>query len=249
MFGYMNIARVGIILGILATCALPQSPPPNPPAFEVVSVKPHEVPEGRVEFRLRISPGPPVPIPTGNRFTERAATMQDLIMDAYGVEAKARGDEAPTSEQLRLMLQNMLADRFQLKLHREMRPLPVYALVVAGNGPQVREITKEAFDAQPRYGRMPARWPERTQTTMTMFVNSLARQVDRPVLDRTGLTGYYELATPEWMQPDWDRRSDPVAAQGAVMSELEAKVGLKLESRKDPVEVLVIDHVAMPSPN
>ena len=167
----------------------------------------------------------------------------------FDIEAKARGDEAPTSEQLRLMLQNMLADRFQLKLHREMRPLPVYALVVAGNGPQVREITKEAFDAQPRYGRMPARWPERTQTTMTMFVNSLARQVDRPVLDRTGLTGYYELATPEWMQPDWDRRSDPVAAQGAVMSELEAKVGLKLESRKDPVEVLVIDHVAMPSPN
>lgn len=258
-------------MAVIAGLALSQDAAPNSPAFEVVSVKPHPLPAMTGHVRMRMVPGPPVLHATGNRFTENVVTVQDLVMDAYGidhdrilgladwevgpfgehfdVEAKAAGDGTPTQDQLRLMLQKVLADRFQLKLHREMRPLPVYALVIAKNGPKVREITKEEFLARPRYASMPARYPVLTQDTMTSFAGSLSFQVDRPVVDQTGLTGYYEFATPEWMQPDWDRRTDPLGAQAAVFSELEARIGLKLEPRKDPIEVLVIDHVERPSPN
>ena len=254
----------------LAGLALSQNAAPSSPAFEVVSITPHPVPAMQVEVRIRMASGLPVLHATGNRFVEKTATVQDLIMDAYGVEdyrisgladwarptrgehfdidARAESGANPTPEQLRLMLQNVLADRFRLKLHREMRPLPVYALVIAKNGPKVREISKEEFDNQPKYKGMPARWPELTQSTLIMFVGSLARQLDRPVVDQTGLTGYYEFATPQWEQPDWDRRTDPVGAQAAVLSELETRIGLKLEPRKDPVQVLVIDHVERPSP-
>jgi uncharacterized protein (TIGR03435 family) len=267
----MRVLRCGFPM-MVAALALGQNVTPNSPTFEVVSVKPHPLPAMTAAFRFHATtPGPPVLHATGNRFVENTATVQELIMDAYGIEAfrisgladwtlspkgehfdidaRAGGDGTPTPEQLQLMLQNVLADRFQLKLHREMRPLPVFALVIAKNGPKIREISKEAFDNRPRFPRMPARWPELTQDTMNGIVDSLIREMDRPVVDQTGLTGYYEFATPEWMQPDWDRRTDPLGAQAAVFSELEARMGLKLEPRKDPIEVLVIDHVERPSPN
>ena len=155
----------------IAGLALSQSTPPSSPAFEVVSVKPHELPYGRISFGFMSVPGPRVLHATGNRFTENMVTVQSLIKAAYGVpedyrilelpswavarehfdiDAKTEGDETPTSEQLQLMLRKMLADRFQLKLHRELRPLPVYALVIARNGPKVREITQQAYDSRPR---------------------------------------------------------------------------------------------------
>lgn len=166
----------------------------------------------------------------------------------FDIDARSAGEAAPPAAQLRLMLQRMLADRFHLKLHRETRPVPVYALIVA-NPAKIKEITKEQFDAQPRYERMPERFPETMRTRMVDFAGTLQRHVDRPVLDETKLTGYYEIATPEWMQPGQARTGDAVERQAEVFSELEGREGLKLEPRKDAFEILVVDNVEEPSPN
>ncbi len=264
----MKLIRAGIVLA-MAGLALSQTAPV--PEFDVASIKPHELPPNQFTIRMRTGPNAFALRTSGSLFTEKVATVQDLIMDAYGlpeyriiglgdwmkapagehfdIEARAPGDEAPSQDQLRVMLQNLLADRFQLQLHREMRPVPVYALVAGKTAPKVRKLTQEEWDARPRYARMPERFPELTASTMPMFADSLSRQMGRPVLDETGLEGYYEFATPEWMQPNRDRSVDPQAAQSAVISELESRIGLKLEPKKDPVEVLVIDHVERPSAN
>ncbi len=258
----MRLALVGIGAVVLAFAQAPESP-----AFDVVSIKPHELPPGQFAFRRTLTPGPPEPHTTGNRYLSNLATLQDLLMDAYGVhdfqlfelpdwarpprgghfdvDARSAGEAAPSTAQLRLMLQRMLAERFHLKLHREMRPIPIYALVVA-NPAKIKEITKEQFDARRRYTSMPEKSPETTMIQMPFLASTLGLRMDRPVLDETKLTGYYEIATPEWIQV---RIADSIEAQAQVFSELESRDGLKLEARKDPFEVLVIDRVERPSPN
>jgi uncharacterized protein (TIGR03435 family) len=258
----MRLVLAGLGAVVLAFA---QTPADNP-GFEVVSVKPHELPPGRFAFRWVVAAGTPEPHTTGNRYLSNLATVQDLLMEAYGVydfqlsglpewarpprgehfdiDARSAGEAAPSTAQLRLMLQRMLAERFQLKLHREMQPIPVYALVVV-NPAKIKEITKEQFDAQPRYARM----PETIMIQMPSFASTLRLRMDRPIIDQTKLTGYYEMATPEWMQPDQARSADSVDMQSQVFSELESRDGLKLEARKDLYDVLVIDHVERPSPN
>jgi uncharacterized protein (TIGR03435 family) len=102
----------------------------------------------------------------------------------FDIDARSAGDAAPSTAQLRLMLQRMLAERFQLKLHREMRPIPIYALVVA-NPAKIKEITKEQFDAQRRYARMPEQMPETMMIQMPLLAGTLQLRMDRPVLDET----------------------------------------------------------------
>jgi len=261
----MRLVLAGVAAAVLAVAQAPESP-----AFDVVSIRQHELPPGRFAFRWVTVSGPPEPHTTGNRYLSNLATAQDLLMEAYGVydfqlsglpdwtrpprgehfdiDARSTGEAAPSTAQLRLMLRRMLAERFHLELHSEMRPIPVYALVVA-NPAKIKEITKEQFDAQPRYAHMPERIPETTMIQMPSFAYTLRLRVDRPVLDETKLTGYYEMATPEWMQPGQARSADSVEMQGQVFSEVESRDGLKLEARKAPFEVLVIDQVERPSPN
>src|SRR6185437_2987016 len=253
----IRLALVGVgavVLALAQTAA-------ESPAFEVVSIKPHELGQGQFVFRLPIAPGPPTPHSQGNRYAVKVTTLEDLVMQAYGVynfqlsglpdwgtsahfdlDARSQGEVAPSTDQLRLMLQRLLADRFQLQLHRETRPVAVYALVVK-NPAKLREISKEQYENQPRYARPPQRYPETTVVIMSRFAELLRLRVDRPVLDETKLTGYYEMATPEWMQPGQARAGDSVERQSEVFSELESADGLKLEPRRDSFEVLVIDHV------
>jgi uncharacterized protein (TIGR03435 family) len=255
----MRLVLAGLGAAVLAFAQMPESP-----AFDVVSIRPHELPRGQFMFLVPVTAsGPPQPHSEGNRYARNVTTLQNLLTDAYGVydfqvsalpdwgtgahfdvDALSAGEVAPSTAQLRLMLQRMLAERFQVQLHREMQAIPIYALVVA-NPAKIKKITKEQFDAQPRYARM----PETTMTTMPLFANTLGLRMDRPVLDETKLAGYYEIATPEWMQPGQARIADSVERQAQVLSELESRDGLKLEARKEPFEVLVIDRVERPSPN
>lgn len=262
----LRLSLLGLATVILAIAQTPA----ETPGFEVVSVKSHELPPNQIVFRFRGASGVPEPKAQGNHYEANIATIQDLLTEAYGVysfqifglpdwalapagehfdiDARVEGDASPSTAQLRLLLQRLLADRFQLKLHRETRPVLVYALMVR-NPAKIKEISKEQYDNQPRYSRTPERFPETSMTTMGSLARIVQTRVDRPVLDETKLTGYYEIATPEWMQPNRARSADPVEEQSQVFSELESRDGLKLESRKDPFEVLVIDHVERPSPN
>ena len=264
----MNLRRLTILLAATVSLAAPQTP-----TFEVASVKPHPMPAGR--FVMRMYGGQTILRSQGARFTEDTATLQDLIMDAYGVKAyqivgmadwakSPRGEyydiaaissvKSPSSVELQLMLRALLADRFKLTLHREMKELPVYALVVGKNGPKLRELSDAEKDAirAARGSPGPARGPQSTPapvmtTTISMLMRLLSNTVDRPLIDETGLTGTYEFANLDWVRLAQERR-EPGSGE-SVFGAVQDQLGLRLQPRKDSVEVLVIDRADKPSAN
>ncbi len=169
----------------------------------------------------------------------------------YDIAAKAEGDGTPKQGEFRQMLQALLADRFKLKVHREMREMPVYALVVGKNGPKFKE---SSADANPS-GNYGVNGRNQTMSLSKATMEDVARDlrvyVDRPVVDKTGLKGNYDIkmeATPAFrISRNPDNPSDPgdISAFTAVQEQL----GLKLEAQKALIEVLVVDHVERPSEN
>lgn len=173
----------------------------------------------------------------------------------------------------RHMLQAILADRFKLALHRETKDLPAYFLVIAKNGPKLQEAKPEYIGPNDMPDLAGNRAIDRVFITkggqitgqaasIKTLVDELSREVGRPVLDKTGLTGKYDftfkfarddlrLQVPQGAaasdQPSLavsDPRGGPT-----LFTALQQYLGLKLESGKGPVEIIVIDHVERPSEN
>ena len=158
-----------------------------------------------------------------------------------------------SKEQVKPMLQNLLAERFALALHREKRALPVYTLVVAKNGPKMK-VAQET-DSGGTWGAWNgnARWVTHYET-MQSLADFLSPRLDRPVLDRTGLTERYEF-TLAWVAENIDMRvrTAPVANTGGdgelaaepvptIFGAVQQQLGLKLERGTSPTVVLAIDH-------
>ncbi len=171
----------------------------------------------------------------------------------FDIDAKAAPEVDATmhnlsSEQGRLwkrqLVQALLADRFQLKAHEETRQLPVYALVVAKNGPSFK--SSEANGTTIDTGRSHIH-VQGSDNTLALLARTLAESLGRVVMDHTGLTGRYDL-TLRWT-PDDAASTAPADAPPNIFTAIQEQLGLKLESTKGPVPVLVIDHVAMPSEN
>jgi uncharacterized protein (TIGR03435 family) len=256
------------------------------PAFEVASIRPSKSDSDLHNFM--ISP---------TRFRVENSTMTELIRFAYNVksddqlpkeprwigsdrfdidakipdaQAEATKNLLPDQkfEQYRLMVRSLLVDRFKLQVSRQMKELPVYALVVAKNGPKLT-LVKGSLDPQVQH--MPtltggSRGQLRAgAVSMALFTDWLSGRDDiggRVVIDETGLMGSYDF-TLNWT-PD-EQRSTMVnsvdASQGAagggaqespvgsILTALQEQLGLKLESAKGPVEKLVIDHIEQPSEN
>jgi uncharacterized protein (TIGR03435 family) len=165
------------------------------------------------------------------------------------------------------MLQPVLAERFQLKVHRETRDLPVYELVVAKGGPKLHEA--KPGDTYPNGIKGPDGhsgpgliWIQDGQLTcqavgMVELTRILSQRLGHNVLDKTGLTGKYDLAM-QWPPPEdrpgpmFDGGEGGNAAESSgpsIFTVIQEQLGLKLESHKTAVEVLVIDHVEAPSAN
>jgi uncharacterized protein (TIGR03435 family) len=182
--------------------------------------------------------------------------------DVYDVAAKVPGDQPPTLEQARRMLQTLLADRFQLKFHRDKKELPAYALVVAKNGSKLVSTPGRPCD------RLPGRAADDPNlpflTSWERIPEMLGMFADRPVFDKTGYEGHY--CTLDGQEPMFSLNMPGLAAgrgRGAaggrpppesdlgvtIFSEVQPKWGLRLEAQKEPVDVLVIDHVSRPSAN
>ena len=160
----MRLKWIAVAVSGVLIVALANAQSEAPLAFEVASVKPRTGSNGFVRSRtganLRC---PPFNCGiSGNRFTEEMASLMVLIMDAYTVKkfqisglpdwagrdvfditATVEGGRTPTVDQVRRMLQTLLADRFQLKLHRETKELPIYSLVVAKSGPKLARMPVE----------------------------------------------------------------------------------------------------------
>jgi uncharacterized protein (TIGR03435 family) len=250
------------------------------PLFEVVSIKPSPAAD------IRVSMG----IPTG-RFVAIGFTTRRLIEFAYNVkddrlsggpgwinserydiDAKEAESVAEALQKLplvqrldrmRLMVQSLLADRFKLKVNRQIKELPVYALVVAKNGPKLT-LTPQGPPRDPDIAGGRGQFTG-TAVPMSALAYSLAQLPEiggRVVLDQTALKGNYDFSL-QW-SPDTTPAfsgggpGDTARPAGAPPSDssapslftaLQEQLGLRLESQKSPVDVFVIDHIEEPSPN
>jgi uncharacterized protein (TIGR03435 family) len=158
----------------------------------------------------------------------------------YDIAAKIPAGTRP--EQVRIMLQNLLAERFKLKLHREMRETQIYALLPARNGLRIKESDR---DAQHLVRQSPGALMGKgvPLSALADHLSGPPYQLGRQVVDRTGLKGNYDF-TLEWTP------SDPDTAAPSLFTALQEQLGLKLEAQKGSVEVLVIDSMEkMPSEN
>jgi uncharacterized protein (TIGR03435 family) len=240
-FGLMNPPR---------SQAEPQAHSAAPLAFEVASVKPNKSGSHHSSTQSH-----------GGRVTATNVALEQYIKFAYNVASyqisgpdwlkSERYDitaEAPSStsnDQLRLMLQTLLADRFKLALHSEEKMLPVYEVVIAKNGPKLRAAKSSGhggFSSSP--GHVSAQ-----EESVTRFAELLSHLTERPVVDRTGLKGVYNF-TLQWtpdMQPVPPEQVNKAATNDSggpsLFTAVQEQLGLKLMPRKDPVEILVIDHV------
>ena len=259
--------------------------------FAVASIKPNK--SGGERIALSYSP---------DGFTGVNVTLRLLVRFAYGpvedsrilggpdwenserFDIEARVDSAAVDElqklapaQLHLtrqsMLQALLADRFKLTVHRETKEIPVYAIVIAKNGPKLQESKPgdtypnglKGADGRGGVGLFGGRGgPLVGQgTPIATLATVLSQQLGRVVLDKTGLNGKYDF-TLQWV-PDQGQAgmgsgadgSQPVTESPAsvessgpsIFTAIQEQLGLKLESQKAPVDILVIDRAEWPSGN
>jgi uncharacterized protein (TIGR03435 family) len=257
----MRIALALVSLAVGFPLALAAQPDAARPAFEVVSVKPTP-PEriNRLKYEKCDNGGPfiaqGVPLLWIVEFayrvndTDLAAGFPAWIesfADAYDIEGKPAG---PVDDlQCRQMVQALLEDRFQLKIHRETRERGVYFLVIAKNGPKLREVKQDApqTGGGVRINRALMQAPSEKEAPKGWSAAKLAGylaglpDVGRPVLDKTGLTGIYAFSL-EFSRKEGDDRP-------AIFTAVQDQLGLKLDAGKAPLEMLVIDHVQRASGN
>jgi len=182
------------------------------------------------------------------------SSMFDIDAKAESaVDARMAGlsSDAGRQEKER-MVRALLAERFKLVTHIETRELPIYALVVAKGGPKLGAI--QTGGTTVNTGR--ARLEVQGSNSVALLAEELAKIVGRVVVDKTGIEGRYNLKL-SWTPDDGaapalngNAGSSAAADSGpSIFTAIEEQLGLKLVSKKGPVEVLVIDHVEMPSEN
>lgn len=267
----------------LAVCMAPGQSA-TPLAFEVATIKPSDPAADRTHIGL--APGGlfNATNATLKDLIRLAYDVRDfqvsggpswLSTERYDITAKVEGpgvseDEigkmpeaqrAQVQDQYFQRLKTLLADRFQLRLHRETKELPVYALIAAKNGPRIQA---EADGAS----KGPTTRVSRTATgdteisvsgiPLAMFVNVVSNQVGRTVVDKTGLSGNFNFKltfAPDALQRAGagDKGADrpvPAGTDGpSIFTALQEQLGLKLDPQKGPVEVVVIDRAQKASEN
>jgi len=271
-----------ILLMVAAYIMFAQST--DSPRFDVASVKRNTSAVPSYFFRS---------LP-GGRLTTTNAPLRLLIQNAYNVQSfqisggegwidsdgydiETKADSNPSQRQLWLMLQSLLEGRFKLRIHRETREGPVYALTAAKGGlklPQSKDGACDTAPSPPTRGQPPippcgsvrtmlgasGKIMEGGEVPMAEFARILSTVVGRTVIDKTNATEKFDVHlefTPGETTEGLDsgvrpRHSVQTADAGAgpsIAAALQEQLGLKLESTKGPVEVLVIDHVERPAEN
>jgi uncharacterized protein (TIGR03435 family) len=186
--------------------------------------------------------------------------------ERFDIEAKvASADVAAfkklTLDQVRSMGRQILTDRFQFASHEEKRVLPLYALVVAKGGSKLQPSTMSSDDPNARTGVIGMGHASNTNgavmneltargVTMDQLAGALSRQsLGRVVLDNTGLTDRYDFKL-SWAGVSMAADANPTDTSGpSIFTAVSEQLGLRLESQKGPVPVLVVDHIEAPSPN
>jgi uncharacterized protein (TIGR03435 family) len=173
----------------------------------------------------------------------------------YQVIGKTEQTSTPDTREFRLMLQTLLLERFQLKLHHLERSLPVYYLVVAKNGPKLKpspgdvkgSMTIDSGSGGRKLTRIVA-----THASIGWFIGHMEYYAGRTVFDKTGLDGLYDLTlewTPDDVAAQTDAASLPNPLGPSLFTALENQLGLKLAPATADFDTVVIDHAERPSAN
>ncbi|HEX9198832.1 MAG TPA: TIGR03435 family protein [Acidobacteriaceae bacterium] len=180
--------------------------------------------------------------------------------DRYDIRARvAESDVAAWktyNEKMRWkVLQQVLSDRFRLKIHSETQQRPIYSLVVAKGGSKIKQVEPLANDPKGFVEPKNVGVEVGHHATMDAFVHHLSRShfgLDRQVYDHTGLTGNYDFTliyAPVRLSAGSEEGTASDPAQASIFTAIQEQLGLKLESTKGPVDVLVIDHIEKPTEN
>jgi len=164
--------------------------------------------------------------------------------ERFDIVAKA-GAPFTSQQQMKQMLQGLLAERFHLQSHRETRDITSYALLQGKGGPKFQHSVGEGRPSMNGKGTLVAQF-----ATMKMLADFLSGPMGRPVQDATSLEGQYDFKFDlmQYLPPNLAPGQEPDVA-GMVLNGLEEQLGLKLEARKIPMEVMVVDHVERPAAN
>jgi len=279
----MNLSTrvaLSIAVGFAATTQTrAQSNTALPPKLEVASIK-RNTSDLRGPFSIGLS------FFEGGRVTGKNQPLWEVIRSAYridrfrlfggpdwveseryNIEANAEANAIPPGpldrasvRQLQLMMQRLLEDRFKLKMHREIRELPVYELVVAKDGAKLRKADDQACTGGDtschNFGGGPASGLNGKSVEISTVAQVLTAFLERGVIDRTGLEGTFDIHLPPWSRGSEaatravDEGREPAPdPNGPSIFTVIRELGLRLESRKAPVEVLVIDYAEKPSEN
>jgi uncharacterized protein (TIGR03435 family) len=257
--------RTAIMASLLLTLlpATAQKPSDSPPAFEVATIKPSD-PNACCSRTFSRE---------GRHFATTNTNLRYLMQYAYNLQAKqiTRGptwiDEnrfnvvgvidgagEPTDRQWKIALQNLLTDRFHLQLHHDTAEMPAYALTIAKGGSKLTP-----GEGGPRQGMGFSGAVGQTMNGMGInasiadFSGELQRIVlDRPIVDRTGLTGTFNIQIAFTREDPQSLGMGPPLPDNAaptLFTAIQQQLGLKLEPTKAPVDILVIDYAEKPTAN
>jgi uncharacterized protein (TIGR03435 family) len=270
-----GVALAALIFGAAAGAQAPAPASQARPAFEVASIKRNN--SGSDSASVRGQAG---------RVAITNNPLRNIIRNAWGLQgfqivggpdwinterwdivAKAEGN--PRSPEMMAMVQNLLADRFKLVVHRETREMPIYALVFAradhAFGPQLHTSSVDCValmtaavargGGPPRDGKVLCGMRvnngriEMNAEMLTNFVRNLSPIAGRSIIDKTGLTGTFDVEL-TWT-PDPTAGNAPGAAPPAndgpsLFTAMQEQLGLKLDAQRGPVEVMVIDSAERP---
>ncbi len=252
----MRLCKILLIVG-LAVWLHAQTP-----VFDVASIKLNTSGETNSQVRI-LSGGRLIAVNASLRaIITTAYQIQDFELeggpgwvatDRYDIDARVSG--SPEPEEILRMLQALLADRFKLVLRREQRQKSIYLLTASPGGPKLESPHDECSarfiptaPTQPLCGgfHQPVLGQARgASVTMARLAVFLSRQVGRPVVDKTGLDGTYDL-TLKWT-PDSTDASEPMG--GSIFTAVREQLGLRLEAERGPAPTMIIDSVEKPSPN
>jgi uncharacterized protein (TIGR03435 family) len=229
------------------------------PAFDVASIRPHAPDDNRFGAKM----------PSEGQFSATGSVAKLILMIAYDVQetqivggpswiatekwdidARSAGREH-SHEETHRMLQNLLAERFSLRVHRETEQRPAYVLTVGKGGPKF----KPGADGSTNY-RITGNSISLERGDLTRMTQLLSVALARPVIDRTGLKGQYDLSLqwddapiPQGGLLGADVPAAPGNDRGSIFTAIQDQLGLRLESQRAPVEVIVIDRMERPSQN
>ena len=246
---------------VLGTCLLAQTPSPRP-TFDVVSIHPAD-PSATGGFIK--------PIPGNHGYTAQNVPVRIMIALMYKIptrqieggpdwintarfDIEARADAPHSVDDLHTMYQNLLADRFDLRFHHDVREGNIYALTIDPSGLKLKPNTSPEDDKIPVNGG-----PARTtgvrvpMNYLTWLLSQILQTDGRPVVDQTGLKGNYDftLSYRPMLPPDAPADALPPEDRDlpTLFEALPTQLGLRLTPTRGPVDHLVIDHIEKPSAN